>query len=82
MTTTPDSRLPVIDHSRITSLHAHRHIAQRILISIIQQYGREATEVLREWAEALEALGAEAKREVEFFAGLRSEYPTDPGLGS
>jgi len=29
------------------------------LISIIQQYGREAPAVRREWAEELEALGAD-----------------------
>jgi hypothetical protein len=37
----------------------HRRIAQRFLISILQQYGREAPAVLREWADELEVLAAE-----------------------
>ncbi len=39
----------------------HRRVAQRFLISILQQYGREAPAVLMEWAEQLEAYVAEAE---------------------
>ena len=43
----------------------HRRIAQRFLISILQQYGAEAPAVLREWAEELEEFAAELESEAD-----------------
>ncbi len=45
----------------------HRRIAQRFLISILQQYRREAPVVLREWAEELEALARKEGGELPQF---------------
>jgi len=45
----------------------HRRIAQRFLISILQQYGREAPAVLSQWADAVEQLAREEGGELPQF---------------
>ena len=53
---------------------ANRRLAQRFLISILQQCGKEAPTALREWAQELEALAAESASD---------EGPSDPrGIGN
>jgi len=58
----------------------HRRIAHRFLISIPRQHWREASAVLREWAEELEALGAEVAREVELSVGRSPGESLGPGF--
>jgi len=45
----------------------HRRIAQRFLISILQQYGPEAPAVLRDWADELEQVAREEGGELPRF---------------
>jgi len=42
----------------------HQRIARRFLVSVLQQYGREAPDVLRAWADELEGLGEEVGEEM------------------
>jgi len=63
----------------LPAVNRYGRVAQRFLISILQQYGREAPVVLREWAEELEVYVAEVEGEIELSVGCSSRESA--GLG-
>jgi len=64
----------------LPAVNRYGRVAQRFLISILQQYWMDAPAVIREWAEELEAWGAVIEREVELSAGRGPREPSCPGF--